>query len=413
MNVNVALPSILAACRSRARTRRAAGFSFIEIVVVMGAMAVLLGLAVGFISNLGQSTYVAQAKAMLSETAYRCVSASAGGRRAVLTLRVAIDDDGDPALKIGAIVTRPVLTHQFESLDFASEARAPNIQGKVELLKGQGHIGNCAKFGGGYLEFTPQSLFAMTEGLEFDVWIQPEANHTLMSLMRGGESYEITLVQVSQSDAYDVRLSLQLRKASEGSGGAALSKVYETKGGPVVADGRWSRVQVMFDGLEPTIRVNGLDCYNPDAKSRRPGAAFGPEDQERVHRIAVPREGAVGLSLSSGQRPYYGLMDSVRLMGVFQSEELERTLPGSLEVLYPPIPMRIVFFNGALDPDEHDGDQIVRIRDLRNLNDPPLRLTIGMYGAISSVFEAPGSAGPDEPNPRRRTGSAGAAPEDK
>ena len=33
------------------------GFSFIELIVVMGAMGMLMGLAVGYLSNVGQATF--------------------------------------------------------------------------------------------------------------------------------------------------------------------------------------------------------------------------------------------------------------------------------------------------------------------------------------------------------------------
>ncbi len=388
------------------------GFSFIEIVVVMGAMAVLLGLAVGYIGNIGKSTFVAQAKAMLSETAHACTSASVGGRRAVLTLREVDTEDGDTVLMIGASIARPVLTHQFETLDFASEARAPAISGKVELDRKQGRVGNCAKFSGGYLEFAASSVFAMTEGLELDVWIKPESHKTLMSLVRGGEAYEVQLTQAGGSDTYDVRLRLKLRKASESVRTIALDQTYETKGGPVIADGRWQRIQVMWQGLEPSIRVNGLECYSAGGKARQPGGAMGADVVAQVHKIVVGPRGAIPLTISAPGSPYSGLMDGFRILGVFQSEDLERILPGELEVLFPTVPLRIAFFNGGLDPDLHSGDQIIRIRDARNPADPAMRLTVGMYGTISSELEQPGTGGPESAKPGDSTGKKRSSSDD-
>ncbi|MDA1194621.1 MAG: hypothetical protein O2894_05495 [Planctomycetota bacterium] len=363
------------------------GFSFIEIVVVMGAMAVLMGLAVGYIGNLGKATYIAQAKAMMAETAHACLSASVGGRRATLLMRSGQDEEGFPVLTIGASIARPVITHQFESLDFASEARRPDLQGRVELERVAGHVGNCAKFGGGSLTFAPSSAFAMTEGLEFDVWIRPEAGRTLMSLVQGGEAYEILLVQSTGSDAYDVRLRMKLRKASETGRATSIDKNYETKGGPVIADGRWQRLQVSWQGLDPSIRVSGLECYEGEGIGRRPGGVLGPDEIAAVHRIDIGERGAVPLSISAAGNGYVGLMDSFRLLGVFLSEEFERQVPGDLEVIEPKLPLRVAFYDGGLDPDVHSGDQIIRIRDLTNPEDPAIRLTIGMYGTISSDYE--------------------------
>lgn len=396
--------------RTPLRDRRASsrGFSFIEIVIVMGAMAVLLGLTVGYIANLGRSTYVQQSKAMLQETAHACMSASMGGRRAVMMLRTAQDDDGYEYLLLGASIARPVLTHQFETLDFASEARAPQVQGQVELARGKGRIGNCARFAGGHLEFAPASSFAMTEGLEFDCWIKPASRRTLMTLVKGGEAYEVQLVQAGGNDTYDVRLRLKVRKAADEGRTAPTDKSYETKGGPVVADGRWQRIQIMWQGLEPSIRVNGLEVFEPETKGRRPGGAQGPEDVANVLRIVPGASGGVPLSISSSGNAYHGLMDGFRLLGVFQSEEFERRLPGDLEVLYPQVPLRIAFYNGGLDPDIHSGDQIIRIRDLASPDDPDLRLTIGMYGTIAATVESPtAGGGPTNDTPDTPDGAKG------
>lgn len=173
------------------RGGRERGFSFMEIIVVMGAMSVLAALAVGFIGNIGKGTFLAQAKGMLSETAYRCINGSIGGRRAEFTLRAAQDKDGFEILRIGAIVARPVLTHQFETLEFASGGNIPGVSGQVDILPGKGRTGNAGRFKGGHLEFQGQSRFAMTEGIELDVWLKPDANQRGMSIVRGGESYEI------------------------------------------------------------------------------------------------------------------------------------------------------------------------------------------------------------------------------
>ncbi len=373
------------------------GFSFIELIVVMGAMGMLMGLAVGYLSSVGQATFIAQARAILSETAYRCINASSGGRRAILTMRQVETDTGGQRLRVGAAVAGPVLTHHFETLDFASEARIPDVSGKVEVRRGAGRSGNCAAFKGGHLKFTPQSVFAMTEGLELDVWLRPERGHRVMSVLQGQESYEVSLIQAGDSAAYDVRLMLKVRKANESVRSPAVPRNFETRGGVLMADGRWSRLQVSYDGLDATIRVNGLEVYGGEQQDRKPGDALQGEKLEMVQRIAIPPNGAVALTIGSGDRPYKGDMDALQLRGVFRSDELERDLPGqadTYEVLYPTLPLRIVFANGALDPDVHNTDQIIRIRDLSEPDDPPLRLTVGMFGVVSSVYEQPGSTGP-------------------
>ena len=49
--------------RSRARSSR--GFTFLELLVVMGAMAVLMGLTVGYLGSIGSATQLDQARGIL------------------------------------------------------------------------------------------------------------------------------------------------------------------------------------------------------------------------------------------------------------------------------------------------------------------------------------------------------------
>lgn len=389
------------------------GFSFLEITVVMGAMAMLAALAVGYIGNIGKGTFLAQAKGMLSETAFRCIAGSVGGRRAEFTLRQVEDEAGRTKLRIGAIVARPVLTHQFEDLDFASGGSSPDIVGQVEIKSGAGRTGNAGLFKGGHLAFQAQSRFAMTEGLELDVYVKPDPAQRVMTIGRGGESYEVMLIQRGEEAAYDVRVRLKLRKASDSPRVAALDETFESSGGssaPVSADGRWNHIQVGFHGLAPSIRVNGLERYAPKGAvtgRRKPtGEALGAGELAEVRRIAVPGDGALPLTISSSERPYYGQIDGFRLMGVFRSEELERDLPGTLQVVYPGLPLRIAFANGGLDPDVHNGDLMIRLVDTSSPEDPALRLTLGMDGKVASFYEKPGQGGPDvrtqSTNPRKK-----------
>jgi hypothetical protein len=363
-----------------------------ELIIVMGAMAMLMGLAVGYLGNVGQATLLAQARAILSETAYRCVNGSTGGRRAILTLRRGTDEDGDPVLRIGAALARPILTHQFETLDFASGARQPSVNGKVEVVPGGGRVGHCARFHGGHLEFPRQSVFAPTEGFELDVWVRPEPRHRMLGILRGEDAYEVILVQAGQSDAYDVRILLNLREVDQERRTVPVQTAYETSGGPLEADGRWSRLQIEYDaGLDKAhVRVNGLSVFENETEAPPPGPDGSVPAAKKARRIAVGESGALAFSISSAHAEFFGDMDGFQFRGVFRSQELEREIPGALEVITPPekdLPVKIVFANGALDPDLYDEDQVLRFRDLGNPQDKPLRLTLGMYGTVSSEYE--------------------------
>src|SRR5205085_2681671 len=89
------LPDAPARSRARAATRasrfggtREAAFTFLELLIVMGVLAMLMGLTIGWLGNIGRSARSAQAAAILTESAFRCQNASAGGRRSTLELRM-------------------------------------------------------------------------------------------------------------------------------------------------------------------------------------------------------------------------------------------------------------------------------------------------------------------------------------
>ena len=72
-----------------------------------------------------------------------------------------------------------------------------------------------AYFNRGTLQFAPESAFAMTEGLEIDLWIKPDIAGAQMTLLTGGEigaeRYQLQLIREGNTSAYNVRLRLSLR----------------------------------------------------------------------------------------------------------------------------------------------------------------------------------------------------------
>lgn len=364
-----------------------AGFSFIEMMVVMGVMAMLMGLAIGFLQNVGSATVLAQARSVLQESATKCVISSSGGVRTILTLR---EDEETGNVRIGAAIARPVLTHQFEALDFASDLRRVQVNGSVERLLHQGRQGNCAKFAGGTLSLPPESRFAMTEGLEIRCWIKPEAEGGTVSLIRGGESgtasYELKLARDGNSKTFNVELHLRLRDITPGMrDGAAELKAFKTKNAPVLADGRWVHLHVRYDGQDASIRVNDLEAYESAARTAR-RRARGTEEEgvdegtfAKNRRIMIPDTGAVGIVIGDG---YRGLMDQLLVHGVFRARELEEVMPDRLVLRRPAMPVRIEYYNGRLDPEIHSGDVYLVFEDIGLDGALPLVVRLGQHGTV-------------------------------
>jgi hypothetical protein len=376
-----------------------------ELIIVMGIMGMLAALAVGFLTNIGQSTIMDQGRAALTETATACQAASNGGRRATLSVVRRKDDFQNEYLVVGAEVARPVLTCQFETLNFASQGRRPEPVGAARVVPA-GRTGNALELKGGSLAFPAAPDFAMTEGIEADLWVAVDpaaAARRMVLLTSEPTAYELALERSGDSGAYDVVLTLLVRPAKDTARtAAALPKVYRSKGAPVRGDGRWHQVQVGWNGLTASLRVNGLETS--DTKPARPRAgAVGPEEMAQIDRIAIPPEGVLQVHVSSSRAGFHGRVDSLQLRGVFRDDEAERELPPAFRIESPPLPLRVVFHNGRLDPDVHADDVLLEFSDETHPDDPHMHLLIGRFGSIEPYKPraAPGPQGAPAGGPAR------------
>lgn len=383
------------------------GFTFLELLVVMGAMAVLMGLTVGYLGSIGSATQLDQARGILVETFRRCQTASVGGsRRAVATLAMRTTEGGARVLRVSASIAQPVVTHQFEELD----AISGGLMGKataVGIARGRGFTGSAGEFVmGGQVDYGRQSAFAMTEGFELDVRLKPDPGGQEMVLVEGRGAdgqpvYRVALVRgTTSSSDYDVEVRLRVRKPGESARDSDGSEVlYRTKDAPVRAasGSRWQRVEVAWHGLEASVRVNGLESSVTDAprgRSTRREASLDAGTADDVRELATPADGLVAMSISSGSRSFRGLMDTFQLRGVFRSSELQRDLPEALLCESPPLPVRLVFQNGALDPDVHARGVVLRFTDQQAPEDLPLSIIVGMNGTIDARQEPGASSAP-------------------
>ena len=346
----------------------------------MAVMSMLMGLAIGLISPAG-ATLIRQSQSILEETARKCIGASVGNRRAVFQLRQLEDDTGSPYLQVSGTIAQTVITHNFETPTEASLGAIAAIEGTVESVP-DGYVGNAARFaGGGVLRFPAQPKFAMTEGFALDVRVRPKDGAQEMDIIDGESSYRVSLVRPGKEAAYDVKLTLSLRPVnSDPRQTAAQEVVFETKGGPVRANGRWAHIEVEYDGRDASISVNGMERLASKRKKRTEGQV----DVSELRRIVVPELGAVALTISSTRRPFSGAMDMFHLRGTFRSRDLERKLAPELTILTPALPVRVVYVNGQMDPQIHSAPVIMRFRDENEPDGLPLRFILGPYGTVES-----------------------------
>lgn len=393
--------------------RAARGFTFIELITVMGIVGLLMGLTVGLVRGTGRVGALGMARAQLLDTAYRARGMSAGDRLALLTVRTLEDENGRTVHEAFTSVASTVLTHSFEALDRPSLDLPIKVDGAVKVDRLGGWAGACGEFlRGGYLTLSAQPSFAATDGLDVELAVKVEDGPPVMTLVEGTGAYEVALVRGPLGGAYDVRLRLNLRP--EEGRGEPLWTSWETEGQPVRANGRWTHVHASFDGVSASLRVDNLECV------KRPpgaGAAGASPAGPGTRRIAVPLAGAVPLLLSSPTQPFVGRMDSVVVRGVFRLAEERTRMPEGIELLVElpvkqSLPYRVTYRNGRLDPERHFEDVVLRAMDPRRPDDPPLRLHLSRFGSVEAFTGSrPGAPEPAGTPPPAAPEPAPAGPE--
>lgn len=372
--------------RPATRPAQAAAFTFLEILVVMAIAAVLLGLGIGFLTNVGRAGLAQQAAEVVAESGRRCLNMSAGGRRATLELR-RVDVEGEPRLEVQTAVQRTVLTSNFEQdPEFFVNANEPSVASVTGNVRTDpsGKDGACAMFGSGsVLDYGTRSAFAMTDGVEVAAWVFPGAGSgATMPVLKssdGPDVWQVVLTPASgRSGGFDLRFEVLEVAADAGPEAAGTKRTFSSTPGVVTA-GVWSKVRVAYDGRACVLEVNGFDRAKPEpeGKVRKP------------QRIWVPPSGTTRLATGPG---YVGGLDTLTVAGVFRNDEDVRRLPLGVELLRPAPPLRLTFWNGRLDPTAHKSDVEVRLQGPNDVaSGGAMLIRFGLYGSLTSPTYAIGT----------------------
>lgn len=336
--------------RTSRRRPTADGLTLVELLIVMGVLAVLMGIGVGAVARLdtGERRVVAQIKDALARARTFALSESAPAR-------VVVDPRAGLVYGLGA---RRVGNWHFEGgrgdgwpvearLEAARPVRDGVIGGAVELLAESS------------LRIPARPAFRSPDGFALDVWLMPDDAFRPMTILEEAGSWRVGF----DRDGV-LEVELVLRGPAETGPHRAL---YPDARLP--AD-RWTRLSVAFDGHALSVALDG----------ERLGAdtLFSPP-RGLVHAAA-------GAGIASGEEEavrYRGRFDELRLSSVVRGDH--EPLPAEIALEGPP---RLVHLDphGHLDPARHRSP--VRLAFVAG--DPPRRTSVevGLLGHVRSWSEA-------------------------
>lgn len=305
------------------RRARAAGFTLIELMVVMLLIGLLLGFGLGVFANLDVGSRVAAGSV---QNVLRSAHNWAVAR--IAPARVVIDVSKGTLRAEGHQV---VGTWHFENDSIQGAFGIDGVRFGGEIVA-DGYQGRALSFAGqpprSHVDFPVHTdpAFDITNGFSIRCALRPTSG-------RGGELLDlggVVAVETTSDGAVKARFVAQ-RTEAETNGGRGGRVTIATERGLLTAD-RWSIVEVIYDRLQFAIRINGQI------------AAFLPETAP-VSRSEGP------LVLSPSQSAFPGAIDTLVVSAVVADAATE--LPKNV-TLAGDTPKEIVFQpGGGLDREVH------------------------------------------------------------
>jgi prepilin-type N-terminal cleavage/methylation domain-containing protein len=278
--------------RTRPRQRGADGFTLLELLVVAGLLAVLLGLGVGFLQNAGGG--LPEAHAAIS--AQLRAAATAARTRALPTeVRIEPGRDGGPA-RVLARVLDPLLAVHFEP---GERTINPGLEPRVRgLAEPAGRFGHARRPSPG----KPETVL--------EVPLPPGTAD-----LRAGFALRMEVLLQDRQPAVLVRIGPNLELGLDGEGrlrARMVQRAPDGRGGPAatlqcaepVPLHRWCSVELAHDGSALWCAVDGQELARAEASGS-------------LHQQPGDR-----LEFAPGDTPLPGALDEVALLGYAESEPL-------------------------------------------------------------------------------------------
>lgn len=347
--------------------KRQAGFTLMEMMVVMAILSILMGFGIGMFQKLTSVGKADQAKNTVIDLIQQ-VKTSSLSYPAALVLAPATEEDPYP--RAWGLVYRPVEISNFElsgSAEQAAGAAVPGLAYKSGRVEGDGvgkpfpwgHTGGCWVFeSGGGIDWGNYADYDLTEGVSITVWVYPTENRA-MTILQKGESYGLKLRRGTGGPVVEAFLNLAEGDAV-GPGTRGSKKTWAAERYPLVLN-RWNGIEFSYDRGVVTIAIDSFDR----------GAVVRLREEEK--RPIVPDPPAHMTTGGSGAS-FVGRIDDLKVSGILSGSEQE--LPE--EVTIPKGRQTVRFVDGKLDPGTHRGP-VTLVLEYEGVENP---ITIGMLGNI-------------------------------
>ncbi len=325
--------------------------TLIELLLVMGILAVMLGMGLGTFSSLNPGE---RAAVGLVQNALRTAHNTAIARSA--PARVRLDRTTGSLVTTGALV---IGTWHFEDREYRGvDGMDGVLVGWDEALVQDGYMGRALSFAhapqGARVEVPVEAdpAYDFRQGFFIELALRPD-EHSSAQLLKVGDAFEARVTSDGGVSATFYQRTLDA--AQEARRGGAVS----VESGPgLLHAGRWTVLRFLYDRRSFRILADGVQV----------AATY---TDVAVWDIRSP------LVLGGGTRPLQGALDAL-VIAVFSGEE-RAILPGGVLFTEDCPPVVEFVAGGALDPAVHSGPVTIGLEFADGRREDIL---VGLYGTV-------------------------------